>query len=89
MRVYQDFLVAQTKSNSARGTSDESANLDAKQELKAATVWIQSFASESCAQPNEDRYKVLMNDLAMYHAMRSEPSARKLQLRETYNATCS
>ena len=92
MRVYQDFLLAQSKSYAARSSADEAAKRTAEEELRGATVriavfspravatpvaaWLQSFLTEPCAQPNEERYKILLNDLAMYHAMRSEAHLR-------------
>ena len=92
MRVYQDFLLAQGKSYAVRTSNDEVARRAADDELRAATIriavfspksvaspvaaWLQTFVGEPCAQPGEDRYRILLNDLAMYHAMRSEAHLR-------------
>lgn len=92
MRVYQDFLLAQSKSSAVRTSTDEVAKRIADEEIRSATVriavfspkavavpvaaWLQTFLGEACAQPNEPRYKILLNDLAMYHAMRSEAHLR-------------
>jgi hypothetical protein len=51
IRVYQDILLAQSKSYTARNSTDEGAKRTADEELRGATIRIAVFSPKAVATP--------------------------------------